>query len=331
MKLRPIVRDEAQAALTLLAEGFPVLTPDTWKTSLDGMFSYADRTASGVVGWIAQAGGRDVGICLALAARRSLYRMTARDEVNLSAFYLRPGCEWMTSLFLRRMMSDSDVDYLDITASYSMREINRRLGFVDHGEGMVVVPTAIAAFRPAAGTSVVPLPAAAGLPLDPDLQTLLTEHDRLGCISLVVELPDGLYPVILARTSRKGLPGARVILARDRALIVSALGPLCRHLLACGFTYLEFDGFSTHGIAEALFWRRSSPVQRTRPMAGEEAIDLTYCELVFIPPPPAGHQWQQLPSRARDYVRNSPVVSRAAAYGDPATGVALKMMELGVI
>lgn len=284
MKLRPILRAEAHTAASLLTEGFPVHAIDTWRESIRLLFSHVATADDGSIGYIASAGGRDVGIGLAFSTRRTAYEATPRDIVNLAAFYMRPGNEWMTTPFLRRMMKDPDVEYVDLTASVAMREVNRRLGFSDRSEGMVVVPAFAAALRPGRGVRIL-----AGKDIPPgemaaEHRRLLARHSLLGAISLAIEIDGIFHPLILARTFRKRVRGARIILARDRALIRAVLGPLARYLLRLGILFLEFDASAKDNIPEAIFVSRFAPVQSTRP-SDNSAIDHTFSELMFIPPP----------------------------------------------
>jgi hypothetical protein len=251
--------------------------------------------------------------------------------VNLSAFYLKPGHEWMTTLFLRRLMADDSVDYLDVTASYSMREINRRIGFQDHSAGMVVVPTAVACWRPGGAYRLLDLGDVPEGALSPQIHGLLEHHHRLGCVALVVEKEGEYHPLILATTGRKGVAGARILLVRDRSLVRAVLGPLSRHLLGRGLFYLEYDAMAApENLPEALFWRRSAPVQMTRAPEGE-AIDLTFSEFAFIPSPKLSAGMKDLPARTRDGILRWSATGRFSSYTDPVTGVALQLAELGVV
>ena len=240
MKLRPVRRADIEAAATLLAEGFPVHACDTWLESLRRLFAHVEARNEDAIGYIASAGGADIGIGLAFACRRSAFTAEPHDMVNLAAFYLRPGHEWLTPLFLRRMMTRPDVEYLDITASDSMRVLNRRIGFADRTAGSVVVPTPLAALTPAAGIRLLPLEKAAGL-LSPEHHALLEAHDHLDAMPLVISRTGRHEPLILVGVRRKHVPGARVILARDRALLATAIGPIARYLLRRGLMFLEFD------------------------------------------------------------------------------------------
>lgn len=284
MKLRPILRADAHLAATLLAEGFPVHSFGTWQESIRRLFAHVERMGGDSIGHIASAGDRETGIGLAIPGMRSAYEPAPRRVVNLAAFYLRPGNEWMTTLFLRRMMKDPAVEYVDLTASPQMQAVNRRLGFTDRTRGMVVIPTALAALRPAGRVRIIPFANLSSGMLPPEHHALLDQHARLHAMALAVEVDGICHPLILVKNRRKRFAGARVVLARDADLIRTAAGPLSRHLLKLGILFLEFDSPSPVRLAGSAFVTRTAPVQTTWPVQSA-SIDHTFTELMFIPPP----------------------------------------------
>lgn len=300
MKLRPILRADAHVAATLLSEGFPVHTRQTWEESIRRLFAHVERGPEQSIGHIASAGGIDVGIGLAIPGMRSAYEPVPRKVVNLAAFYMKPGNEWMTTLFLRRMMKDASVEYVDLTASVQMREVNRRLGFHDRTRGMMVVPTALGALRPAPRVRIIPLSELSPGRVSPEHRKLLDQHARLDAISLAVDVDGTCHPMILVRSYRKRMVGARVVLATDAALIRAVTGPLSRHLLRLGILFFEFDSPAPVRIAGSVFVTRAAPVQTTWP-DDSTTIDHTFSELMFIPPP-----------------SNRPVLSWSRRRGSPA-------------
>lgn len=284
MKLRPILRADADLAATLLAEGFPVHSPKTWQQSVGRLFDHVEQIGIDSIGQIAAVGEQDIGIGLAIPSMRRAYEPAPRKVINLAAFYLRPGNEWMTTLVLRRMMKDPSVEYVDLTASPQMREVNRKLGFVDRTHGVVVVPTVFGALRPARHVKIIPfadLPA--GL-VSPELYELLERHHHLHAMSLAVEVDGICHPLILVKSYRRRLVGARIVLARDTELVEAVAGALARHLLRQGILFFEFDSPYAAAITGSTFVTGAAPVQTTWPVA-HAAIDHTFSELTFIPPP----------------------------------------------
>ena len=284
MKLRPITRADMHAAISLLSEGFPARPRSFWETSVLRLLSYTEQRWDGVVGHIASASGQDVGICLSIPTMRMAYESVPRKVINLASFYMRPGNEWMTTLFMRRLMKDPGVEYLDVTASAAMRDVVRHLGFADRTAGMVVVPAPAAALRPGSGIRILPRAQLTTAMMSPAHLDLLDQHSRHQAISLGVEAEGIVHPLILVPASRKRLAGGRIILARDRELIRAAAGPLARHLVKLGMFFFEFDSPSPVQIAGARFVS-GALVQTTWPVASP-CIDHTFSELLFIPTPP---------------------------------------------
>ena len=283
MKFRPITREENAVATALLAEGFPALAETTWKDSLARIFDYVEARGERSVGSIVTSSRGDLGICLAIPATRHAFAQSPSSVINLACFYMRPGQEWRTPLVLKRLMAEASANYLDVTASPVMRELNRKLGFVDQAGGMVIVPLLPAALRRSPGVRIHARDSAPATQLESRLHELLSAHAALGCVALVVEWQGGLHPLILAPGRRKGVAGARVILAPSRALLREAAGALARHLLPRGYLFMDFDADSKEGFPLSLFWTRSPPVQ-VLGAHDAEIIDLTFSELVFIPP-----------------------------------------------
>lgn len=327
MKLRPIQRRDVDAATILLSEGFPLHARKNWLESLRHLLPLAEQEGDGSVGHIASAGGQDVGICLSIPSMRFAYEPAPRKVVNLAGFYMRPGNEWMTTLFMRRIVRDPSVEYVDLTASESMRQVIRHLGFRDRTSGMVVVPTLTAALQPARGVRILPTTQLSPGRVLEDHLSLLDRHASLGAISLVVKVAGTCHPLILARGRRKRLGSARILLARDRALLCAIAGPLARHLLSRGIAFLEFDSPTPMPIAGSLFVASAAPVQSTWPIASA-AIDHTFSELVFIPPP---SQRQVL---ANPFRRSNPALPfpfglvDASITAAPSAGLVLGLAEM---
>lgn len=284
MNLRPITRAEMNAAVSLLSEGFPVHSREFWNASVLALLSYAEKRWDGVIGQIASANGREVGICLSIPSMRMAYEAVPHKVINLAAFYMRPGNEWMTTLFMRRLMKEPGVEYLDVTASKTMRNVLRQLGFADRTTGMVIVPAAVAALRPAGTVRILSRAQLTPDMLSPGRLALLDHHARHQAIPLGVEIDGMVHPLVLIPASRRRLAGGRIILARDRELIRMSAGALARHLLTLGLFFFEFDSPSPVPILGSRFIREGAPVQTTWPVA-TPAIDHTFSELLFIPAP----------------------------------------------
>ena len=159
MKLRPIEIGEAGKAAALLAEGFPSHSHEAWAGTVERLFAHVQAIGETSIGQFVMAGGDEIGLCLAIPSYRMAYADPPTRIVNLASFFLRPGHEWMAPLLMRRLTADRSVEYTDLTASPSMRKINRQIGFTDHSDGSVFVPVPVAALRAGLGAKIVPLDA----------------------------------------------------------------------------------------------------------------------------------------------------------------------------
>ncbi|MCJ8509256.1 hypothetical protein MUU53_15165 [Rhizobium lemnae] len=330
MKLRPIDQSGASAAAALLSVGFPSLSHSEWADTVQKLLDYAAGRGHGVIGQIAQLKGQDIGICLMIPSAPVTPDAEFGMRINVAAFYLAPGHEWMTTLFMRRLMADCDTEYTDLTASSSMRDINRRLGFFNHSEGMIIVATPMASMQPAAsGIRLLSLKEAETetASLSVNEWQVLRDHHHFGCAAFVVVEHGRAYPLILAPSSRKGIPGARVLLARDRALLRSVLGVLSRSMVLAGKTYIEFDGAEADMPAGALFLPSAAPVQSTRQEV-VMVIDHTYSEFAFIPPTRLRAAVRIYENRIRTEACKLSLQATSAAISHPATCLALKVAEI---
>ena len=324
MKLRPITRSEASAAVSMLSEGFPVHSRKTWQESVHRLLAHAERGWDGTIGQIASQDGADIGVGLAIPGTRSAYEAEPLKVVNFAAFYLRPGKEWMTTLFLRRMMKDATVEYVDITASVAMRDVNRRLGFVDRTHGVVVTPTVLAAMRPGRGVRIIRFEDLTPGMLSPEHMQLLEQHARLQAISLAVEVDGVMHPLILVKSPRKRVVGARVVLARNVDLVRRVAGPLARHLIRSGILFIEFDSPAPVGMLGSVFISRFAPAQSTR-IDQSGVIAHPFSELMFIPPPSNRPVFEWTRRRNSSLPFGLVDVSITAA---PTTGVVMNLAEM---
>ena len=281
MKLRPLTIDQLDCAARLLHEGFHKLSEATWRANLLDIFSHAETLGRSTIGYIAFNKEGDIGICLAIPLVRSIYEQEPVEAINLAAFYIKRDYQWMASVFLRRIMAMAQVDYVDVTASFSMRKINTHLGFSTSAIATLVAPLPTAVWRPSKRAVIRAYDPQLSEGFSEDTTRILSDHIDLGCLVLMIEMNGERQPVILQPKKRGSLRSARVILVKDRDLIYDALGPLARYLILRGYFFLELDVINKPDLWGCSLRTRSAPVQSTLPRLND-AIDHTYTELVFI-------------------------------------------------
>ncbi|MGU3576235.1 hypothetical protein ACLBWZ_11910 [Brucellaceae bacterium C25G] len=247
------------------------------------IFEHANQLGHDEIGYIIANKQEDVGIILTIPLMRSAYEASPVKVMNFAAFYIKPKFTWMASLLLRRIMTETNIEYVDITASRSMRKVNEHLGFSTSATGLLVVPLAASAWRPFKSAKIRSYKPGKTDLFSNHMARVLDDHLKLGCRVLTVEHNGAMYPLILADKKRGHLPSARVILAENRDLVINSIGSLARYLLARGVFFLEMDVFGKPDLWESSYRTRSAPVQSTKPNT-TSVIDHTYTELVFLNP-----------------------------------------------
>jgi hypothetical protein len=272
----PIGQGNLSVAAELLREGFPKHQGEFWERSLKSVFAYSDAWGLGSPGHVMHVDGEPVGVLLTIGRRTA----DGPKIVNLSSWYVRPKFRWLAPRMLMRATSDPSTTYTDLTASEEAAKLNKLLGFRTITETVAYLILPMTAFATRPGTRVVPVSARSMARLDPADRTMLEFHAQLDCICAVVEDEAGSSPLIFTRTSRRGVPFARLIYARDRGVAQAARGAIARFLMLRGLFLLCL--FVNRGEPIPSGWfGGGSPVQ-VKGEWNDGRIDAAYSELAFL-------------------------------------------------
>ncbi|WP_291863079.1 hypothetical protein [Bradyrhizobium sp.] len=277
MELRPIDDCNSGDALAVLKRGFPEKTESFWADGLQKILSSPSRRDAEPIGFLMTIGGADVGIVLTIPSERRGPDGT-RDVFNLAAWYVDEPHRWLAPRMLQKVVAPATAVFTDLTPSAAAQQINERLGFRILNEGFRVFPLPWTALRPRKQARVIPLEEAE---LDDDTRATLDRHARLGCVVTVLRNGADHHPLIFSRMTRRHLPGARVILADSKTLIVDHLAVISRFLLRNGMLFLQMDANRADATAGSSISRWSAPTY-VKGAADRNRIDHTYSELIFL-------------------------------------------------
>lgn len=257
--LKPFGPEDTALALDLLAEGFPKRSRASWEKDLARLSEWPGNRAAGYpLGFFWFEKDIPAGIVLTPASPR----LGSGDSeevpviVNVSSWYVRPAYRWKAPLMLRALFRDERVTFTDLTPTPEVRKMLPVLGFQPMCEGIEWIGTPFEALRAATGRLRPWRPGerlAAGSPPD----DLIAQHVAWGCIALMLEQGSARHLVLLKPMRLRGLPGARVLFAGNRAALAAGLPMLARHMLARGRLILCIDarpeadrgrGFRRHSI-----------------------------------------------------------------------------------
>lgn len=272
----PIGRDTIDIAASLLREGFPKHPDGFWERALNSVHDYSETWGLGAPGQVMSVDGEPVGVLLTISRRG----VTGPKVVNLSSWYVRPKYRWLAPRMLMRATADPATTYTDLTASEEAAKLNKMLGFRTITETVAYLVLPMSAFATTRATRIVPMSARSMARLDEADRAMLVFHAQLDCICAVLEDETGSSPLIFTRTSRRGVPFARLIYARDRSVVHAARGAIARFLLRRGVFLLCLC--VNRGEAIPTGWRGGgSPVQ-VKGEWNEGRVDAAYSELAFL-------------------------------------------------
>ncbi|GEP08837.1 hypothetical protein MGN01_06820 [Methylobacterium gnaphalii] len=273
--LRPIPDGGLDEAIPVLRRGFPDRDRRFWER---GFARLGAARRSGPLGYLLRSRGEDVGVLLTFRSER-LGREGRTATVNLAGWYVAPGHRWQAPMMLRRVVTERETVFTDLTPSTSVERLNTALGFETCNEGRVVtfLPPWAALPSPS-GAGVVGLnhPAAAQV-AEGDL---LERHEALGCVAAVLREGDRVSPLLFRVAPRMGIRHANLIYADSRQGVLANRAAIARFLVARGVLALTVDGDRADCPRGSLF--RTGRCRFRKGGLDRDRIDYAFSELVLL-------------------------------------------------
>jgi hypothetical protein len=279
--LEPIHDGDDGEALATLSRGFPSRSREFWQSGLARQAKYQDTVASGPLGYLLRVAGAPAGIILTMRSHRPGPHGSARTVLNLSSWYVDEPHRWLAPRMLQKVLAE-DVDvFTDLTPSPPVREMVRRLGFIQRHEGVLLAPLAVSAFQFGGSAAIAPFDEAGAGALPAEARALLADHRALGCMVALLTVAGRVQPLVFSPTRRKHLPSARLVFAPCVADVRDHVGVIARYLLAQGVMFLEIPANRGETAFGAWFTRRPPPTF-ARGEVDSAAVDHAYSEFVFL-------------------------------------------------
>jgi hypothetical protein len=279
--LEPIHGADDGEALAILSRGFPSRSREFWQSGLSRQAKYQDTAAAGPLGYLMRAAGDPAGIILTMRSVRQGPDGTARSVLNLSSWYVDEPHRWLAPRMLQKVLAENVDIFTDLTPSPPVREMVRRLGFVQRHEGVLLAPLAISALQFGGSAVIAPLDEAGAWALPVEARALLADHQALGCMVAVLTVAGRVQPLVFSPTRRKQLPSARLVYAPCVADVRDHVGVIARYLLAQGVMFLEIPANRGDTAFAAWFTTRPPPTF-ARGAVDPAAVDHAYSEFVFL-------------------------------------------------
>jgi hypothetical protein len=244
IRYRQIERRDFALVADLLAKGFPSRPdPNFW---LQVLHRLADRAIEGFpeCGYLLECNDMPAGVILLIFSR---IRTNGADEIrcNVSSWYVDPVCRPFASLFIKKVLQDPAVTYINVSPAPHTLAMLGAQGYQNYCKGQVVALPFLS--RGAPGGHAAPV--TPSLRPDADLSeaevALLHDHARFGCISLVCTFEGRRYPFVFRKLRRYGLygaiPYAHLLYCRSLDDVGPCMGILGRFLLRRGIFLAVID------------------------------------------------------------------------------------------
>lgn len=264
-------------ARALLARGFPRRSAEEWRLGLARAASTQARAGDWPLGFVMERQGRAEGVILTFATRRP---GRAEPIVNLSSWFVEETARAAAPMMLMQVLRRPGALFTDLTPSAPVAAMLPRLGFTVWTEGIMAIPTPIAALK-MSPARILDWPEARGR-LGEDTGSILDDHAGFGCRSLVIATDTREVPVVLARRIVRGMPTSHLVYAEDRRFVLDHIGALARFLLPRGKAMIAVDIREDERIGGSAF----KPLDHKRHLRGPGAssgVDFAYSELVYFP------------------------------------------------
>jgi hypothetical protein len=250
---REIQSRDIDAIAELLNTGFPERGREHWVRTLRLLADHPTPAGYPKFGYLLESAAKPVGVLLLIFSATPVDGVP-QIRANVASWYVEPAFRTHAIILSRRALSHKNATFLNLTAARHTWPILEAQGFKALGAGQFkAVPLLSAGPR---GTRVERISAAisAGEDLGAADITLLQQHARYGCVSLICTAAGRRYPFVFARRLHQwksarvplsiSLPHALLIYCRELAEFVRFAGPLSRYLAWRGMpiVFIESNG-----------------------------------------------------------------------------------------
>lgn len=231
--------DSAEAAIDVLAEGFP-RPREFWADCVQRIRTLGGNAELGLpLGYVMRDKGAIVGVVLIIGSSRPKPGGGVLKRVNFASWTVKPAYRWKAPLMVRAI-SKLPVDVItDLTASNEVQRILPTFGFKPITRGIAINLTPASALIPGAPSRLTPLQE--GAPGDPAITRMLLDHAQFGCLPLLLSAGQKSTPLMLKMTRWRKMKTARVVYCGDNALLRAHVGAISAYALGRGAAVLLLD------------------------------------------------------------------------------------------
>ncbi len=283
IRCRPIELADLPAITALLVRGFPERDRGYWE---QGLIRLRDRDLPEGYprfGFVLTAGGRAVGVLLQLFSAAP--DAPAVIRCNVSSWFVEPAFRPYASLLVSAALRLKNVTYTNMTAAPHTWPILRAQGYRRYSQGQAFFVPLLTAPVPNVTVRQVAGEGGAIERLDPQTAALLQRHAGYGCLSLICDTGQDVFPFVFVprSTARNFVTAAQLVYCRDVAELRRFAGNIGRFLIRRGIAIAVVDGTAPRPRLVGIAFREKAP-RYARGADPPAASDLADTELVIFGP-----------------------------------------------
>lgn len=282
LKVKLINEEDWETALSVLDRGFEHNDRNFWQRGLERYRMMTPDHFHWPIGHLLWDGDKAVGVMLAFRSRRFDQEGREYAVTNLSSWFIDQDYRWYAPFMFKKTSRDKKMIYTDLTPLDSVEEILKKFQWNQFNGG-------IAFFSSLQGFAfwnrkarVVDFDPAASYDLPLYEHGLLADHAKIGCLTAILHLDDGVHPLVFARQSYRFIPYIGLVYARDKAVVLKHMPSISRYLLKRGHFLTGVDCFQDEMPFGGFFLDRRNTVKYHTGPSDQKGIDQAYSELVFL-------------------------------------------------
>ena len=288
-RCREIGESDIEGIIDLLLRGFPFRSRQYWAAGFARLKALAPLRGFPHYGFMVESAGKPVGVVLTLFTTHEV-EGEVRPRCNLSSWYVDPRFGSYTATLILFALRHKQVTYTTISSARHTLRTVEAARFRPYATGQFFSIPVLHGLRGRGSEARIHrilADTAPGAFADLPERNLLMDHAAMGCLSLVVEAPDGLYPFVFLRfriwSGLLPLPFRQLVYCRDVANYVRFAGAIGRFLIRRGVPVVIHD---SNGPVAGLagHFRKLGSSKYFRGPHAPRLGDLAYTERVVFGP-----------------------------------------------
>jgi hypothetical protein len=279
LRCREIQPSDRDQVIDLLTSGFNRKKRQYWSHVWQMLADHNSPEGFPKFGYLLDWDGKAVGVLLLIFTAEEISGHT-RIRCNVSSWYVEPAFRSYATTLSRRATRIKQVCYFNVTPLPHTWPMLEAEGYTPFARGLFAAVPMLSKGRFRAQVQLVSRDVVAGADLTQHEITLLLDHAKYGCLSLICEANGKRYPFVFRLRHRYGIPAAQLVYCRDVDEFVLLAAPLGRFLARRGYFVVTL--YSNGPIPALIGYYRDNDPKYCKGKPAIRPGDLAYSELAIF-------------------------------------------------